>query len=84
MLADLAEINISKDRFYYWNSLKSFIDNYAKQKLDIIEAREALIAEIEKNDKGFQLPIQEFVNTKVIGTAACLVMMCWFLVAMKY
>ena len=84
MLADLAEINISKDRFYYRNSLKSFIDNYAKQKLDIIEAREALIAEIEKNDKGFQLPIQEFVNTKVIGTAACLVMMCWFLVAMKY
>lgn len=69
MLADLAEINISKDRFYYWNSLKSFIDNYAKQKLDIIEARESLIAEIEKNDKGFKLPIQEFVNTKVIGSS---------------
>ena len=69
LLADLAEINISEDRFYYWNSLKSFIDNYAKQKLDIIEAREALIAEIEKNDKGFQLPIQEFVNTKVIGSS---------------
>lgn len=69
LLADLAERKISEDRFYYWNSLKSFIDNYAKQKLDIIEARDALIAEIEKNEKGFLVPIQEFVKTRVIGSS---------------
>ncbi len=69
LLADLAERSISEDRFYYWNSLKSFIDNYAKQKLDIIEAKEALIAEIEKNKKGFLSPIQKFVNTKVVGSS---------------
>ena len=67
LLADLAERNISANRFYYWNSLKSFIDNYAKQKLDIIEAKEVLIAEIEENETGFRLPIQEFVDTKVVG-----------------
>lgn len=68
LLEDLAKKGISDDRFYYWNSLKSFIDNYAKQKLDILEAKEVLIAEIEKNDKGFLLPIHEFVNSKVIGS----------------
>lgn len=67
LLADLVERNIPETRFFYWNSLKSFIDNYAKQKFDIIEAREALIAEIEKNEKGFILPVREFVNSKVIG-----------------
>ncbi len=67
LLADLAERNISENRFYYWNSLKSFVDTYAKQKSDIIEANKMLIAEIEKNEIGFLSPIQEFVNSKVIG-----------------
>lgn len=67
LLADLAERNISENRFYYWNSLKSFVDTYAKQKSDIIEANKMLIAEIEKNEIGFLSSIQEFVNSKVIG-----------------
>ena len=32
-----------------------------------MEAKEALIAEIEKDDKGLLLPIQEFLNTQVVG-----------------
>lgn len=67
LLADLKERNIPENGFFYWNSLKNFIDNYAKHKLDIIEAREALITEIEKNEIGFLVPVQEFVCSKVIG-----------------
>lgn len=67
LMADLSERNISEKRFFYWSSLKSFIDNYAKPKFDIIEAQEALISEIEKNEKGFIVPIQEFLNSKAVG-----------------
>ena len=67
LLADLIEMNIPERRFYYWNSLKSFVDTYAKQKLDILEANEALRSEIERNETGFLVPIQEYINTKLIG-----------------
>lgn len=67
LLSDLVEWKISDSRFYYWNSLKSFIDKYAKTKLDVIEAHETLITEIEKNEPGFLTPVQEFINSKVIG-----------------
>lgn len=69
LLADLAGWKIPETRFFYWNSLKSFIDKYAKQKFDIIEAREALVAEIETNETGFLAPVQEFVSSKVIGSS---------------
>ena len=48
LLADLTEMKIPESRFFYWNSLRNFIDKYAKQKLDIIEAHEALVDEIEE------------------------------------
>ena len=67
MLADLAEMNIPETRFFYWNSFRSFIDNYAKQKLESIEERENLAAEIEKNETGFLVPIRDFLGSKVIG-----------------
>ena len=67
LVSDLAEWKIPDTRFFYWNSLKSFIDKYAKPRFDIIEAREILVAEIEKNEAGFLTPVQEFVNCKVIG-----------------
>lgn len=67
LLADLAEMNIPETRFFYWNSFRSFIDNYAKQKLESIEERENLAAEIEKNETGFLVPIRDFLGSKVIG-----------------
>lgn len=66
-LSDLAEWKIPDIRFYYWNSLKNFIDKYAKTKFDVIEARETLVAEIEKNEAGFLTPVQEYIKSKVIG-----------------
>ena len=59
LLADLTEMKIPESRFFYWNSLRNFIDKYAKQKLDIIEA--------EKNEIGFLVPVRDFVSSKVIG-----------------
>lgn len=41
-------MDISETRFFYWNSLRSFIDNYAKQKFEIIEAHEALLFCLEE------------------------------------
>lgn len=67
LLADLTEMKIPESRFFYWNSLRNFIDKYAKQKLDIIEAHEALVDEIEKNEIGFLVPVRDFVSSKVIG-----------------
>lgn len=67
LLADLEKRSISETRFFYWNSLKSFIDRYAKQKLVIIEAQEALVSAIEKNEVGFLVPIIKYVNSRVIG-----------------
>jgi len=67
LLADLIEMKIPESRFFYWSSLRNFIDKYAKQKLEIIEAHEALVDEIEKNEIGFLVPVQDFVSSKVIG-----------------
>ena len=67
LLEDLTAIKIPESRFFYWNSLRNFIDKYAKQKLDVIEAHEALVDEIEKNETGFLVPVQDFVGSKVIG-----------------
>lgn len=67
LLEDLTEMKIPESRFFYWNSLRNFIDKYAKQKLDIIEAHEALVDEIEKNETGFLVPVRDFVGSKVIG-----------------
>ncbi|HUM85231.1 MAG TPA: PIN domain-containing protein [Lachnospiraceae bacterium] len=67
LMADLSERNISETRFFYWSSLKSFIDNYAKLQFDIIEKQETLVSEIEKNEMGFLAPIQEFLNSKAVG-----------------
>lgn len=67
LLADLAEMNIPETRFFYWNSFRSFIDNYAKQKFESIEERKNLAVEIEKNETGFLVPIRDFLGSKVIG-----------------
>ena len=67
LLSDLAEMNIPETRFFYWNSFRSFIDNYAKQKFESIEERENLAVEIEKNETGFLVPIRIFLDSKVIG-----------------
>ena len=67
LLADLSEMNISETRFYYWNSFRSFIDNYAKLKFESIGEHENLVAEIGKNETGFLVPIRDFLDSKIIG-----------------
>lgn len=67
LLADLADWGIPETRFFFWNSLKSFVDKYAKSIFDDMEANEALITEIETNENGFLGPIREYIRSKVIG-----------------
>ena len=39
LLSDLVEWKIPDTRFFFWNSLKSFIDKYAKTKFELNTAK---------------------------------------------
>ena len=67
LLQDLKEEGIDITRFYYWTSLKSFINEYATDCISRIEQREKLISEIEGNEKGFQNYIQKFIDNSIVG-----------------
>lgn len=67
LCSDLSERGISDGRFYYWSSIKSFIDKYASTKLSEIEARESTIKEIEENETGYRIPLQQFLKSSVVG-----------------
>ena len=67
LLDDLKERKISENRFHYWTSLKSFIDNCAGIIAADIDKRESIISEIQHNVNGFIQPINQFIENKLVG-----------------
>lgn len=67
LLDDLKERKISENRFHYWTSLKSFIDNCAGIIAADIDKRESIISEIQNNVNGFIQPINQFIENKLVG-----------------
>lgn len=67
LLNDLSEFGIPESRFHYWNSVKSFIDNFAGFRAAEIDEHNKLIAEIEQNVDGFCKPLQKFIDESIIG-----------------
>lgn len=66
LLNDLKERKISENRFYYWTSLKRFIDNCAGIIAADIDKRESIISEIHNNVNGFIQPINQFIEKKLL------------------
>lgn len=64
---DLSERGISERRFHYWSSIKNFIDEYASTKISEIEKQESTIKEIEENETGYRIPLQQFLKSSVVG-----------------
>lgn len=64
---DLDRLGISRDRFHYWSSVKSFVDNYAATIAKQIDKHDALVDEIQANKSGFQIPVHDYVEQAIAG-----------------
>ena len=68
LLMDLKQLGISCSRFHYWSSMRSFLDNYAAERILEVEQREQLVDEIEKNKSGYYDKITEYIENSIVGT----------------
>lgn len=67
LLMDLKQLEISCSRFHYWPSMRSFLDNYAAERILEVEQREQLVDEIEKNKSGYYDKITEYIENSIVG-----------------
>lgn len=67
LLRDLYDSGISEKRLHYWSSLKNFVDGFAGAIAEENHERQKAISTIEMNVEGYQKPIQQFIDSSLIG-----------------
>ena len=67
LIKDLYDLEIPEERLRYWNGLKAFIDGYAGAIAEENQNNQDTITSIEMNEEGYQEPIQQFIDSSLIG-----------------
>ncbi|MBQ8012353.1 MAG: DUF4935 domain-containing protein [Oscillospiraceae bacterium] len=66
-LDELNEMNIDNTRFYYWTSIKEFVDKHIQPRIEVMDNKERMRSLIESGED-YSSRIKEFIDRSIVGT----------------